>query len=111
MSNEATSQTTSYGYNLIRNGSGIGTWTLNGDGAADLMGTATVPVEPMISELGDFGGKTLTHVLLFPSKARQLVPKAHCTTILTEEAVRTDQRGVRRGQGQELGCNAGSVEN
>ncbi len=66
----------------------------------DVVGSATAPIDPMLTGLGDFGGLTLTHGVAAASVAVNLVPLADCAA--------TDQRGVARPFG--LGCDAGAFE-
>lgn len=76
------------GFNLIGNGTG-GDFV---DGAnGNIVGTAAAPVDPQLSPLGDYGGKTPTHKLLSSSPA---INRAH-----PSEFSATDQRGVLRPVG------------
>ncbi|MEO1669309.1 MAG: choice-of-anchor Q domain-containing protein [Cyanobacteria bacterium J06631_2] len=74
----------SSGNNLIGNGENAGSFVnrINGD----LVGTADEPLDPMLGELQDNGGNTLTHALLPESPA--------INRGSNPEELTTDQRGV-----------------
>lgn len=82
-------------YNLIGNGSGY-RFTNGTDG--NIVGTADAPVNPQLSPLGDYGGKTPTHKLLSSSPA---INRAHPTDFSP-----TDQRGVARPVGSRADIGA-----
>jgi hypothetical protein len=71
-------------------------------------------VDPLLSQLQDDGGPTLTHALLPGSPALDAVPLADCTYDhdgdpgTPEVPLATDQRGVARPQGSS--CDIGALE-
>jgi len=78
----------SQGYNLTGVGDGSSGWVSSGPGA-DLVGTSTSPIDPLLNPLGDYGGPTPTVTLQAASPARQAGnPAAVDGTI--------DQRGYPR---------------
>ena len=79
-------------YNLLGNGTDCGFSLSSGD----ITGTV-----PLLGELADNGGATLTHLPATNSPLLQAVPSAMCATA-------ADQRGVARPTYQ--GCDIGAVE-
>jgi hypothetical protein len=77
---------TSSGHNLIGKADGSTGW-INGDFA----GTAANPVDPKLSQLGNFGGATLTMPPLAGSPAID-----HGANALIPTGITTDQRGLPR---------------
>ncbi len=97
---------TSLGYNLVRDASYCSGLTATGDQA----GTSSVPIEPYLLPLGDYGGPTEVHALQyttrFPSPAVDAGAPSGCPS--------TDQRGLARpvdrdGDGSAL-CDIGAYE-
>ncbi len=76
----------SLGYNLIGNGSDSSGWHPE---LEDQVGTSLDPIDPLLSELGFWGGPTPTHLLLPGSTARDRGSNAHAPSP-------TDQRGYAR---------------
>jgi hypothetical protein len=64
-------------------------------------------VDPLLDSLGDNGGPTETHALLFGSPAIDTIPLESCTDTYGTP-IAGDQRGVRRPQG--LACDIGAYE-
>jgi hypothetical protein len=87
----------SAGYNLIGDAGGCAIEP----GAGDLLGNATVPVDPRLEALADNGGPTSTLALGPGSPAVDAIPRAACLEP-------TDQRGVARPQG--AACDIGAFE-
>jgi CSLREA domain-containing protein len=79
----------------IGNGSGVSNG-VNGN----QVGSQRAPLDPKLGPLGDNGGPTRTHALLWQSPAIDAASTPNCPT--------TDQRGVLRPQG--VACDIGSYE-
>lgn len=78
--------TTSGGHNLIGNGNGTNAFTNGVEG--DLVGTSANPLDPLLGDLQDNGGPTLTHALLEGSLAIDAGSN--------DSGLTTDQRGDSR---------------
>jgi len=83
------------GSNVVGVGSGCSWSPANGN----VVGSNENPVNPLLGELADNGGPTLTHALMPDSPAKDVL--GYCTG-------GADQRGVARPQGN--GCDIGSFE-
>jgi|GEM_PF-6553190 len=94
---------TSYGYNLIGNGTGC-TFTPT---TGDQVGTSFYPINARLGPLQDNGGPTLTHALLSGSPAfdtgNPVLPGSGGSACLA-----TDQRGITRPM--ESACDIGAYE-
>lgn len=90
---------TSYGYNLI----GDGTFCAFALNTGDQVGTSVNPINPHLTPLQNNGGPTFTHALVDGSPAISAGDPAICPTI--------DQRGVARPVGAhcDIGAYEGSV--
>lgn len=81
----------SLGYNLVGVGDGVADWT-----ATDLVGTAADPLDPLLGDLGDYGGTVPTIPLQAGSPALNAGDPAWLGA--------PDQRGVTRGGGVNIGA-------
>lgn len=86
----------SNGHNLIGNGTGSSGFS---DGVNnDQVGSASNPIDPLLSELDHNGGPTPTHALLSPSPAIDAGSNASAPLV--------DQRGIGRPQGLQIDIGA-----
>jgi hypothetical protein len=104
----------SQGHNLIGSDAGLGPGgTPFTDGVnGDMVGTSSEPLDALLSDLGDNGGATPTHLLLEGSPAIDAGDPTACAdaTLTSNE----DQRGIARpingdGEGAAV-CDIGAVE-
>lgn len=96
---------TSLGYNLV--GTDQGSSGLVQDENGDQVGTAGVPLDPILGPLADNDGPTRTHALLNGSPAYNAANPEGCLG-LDDQPLPTDQRGVARVQGSQ--CDIGAFE-
>jgi tetratricopeptide (TPR) repeat protein/energy-coupling factor transporter ATP-binding protein EcfA2 len=89
------------GYNLIQNVSGANIIRPQ-NGSTDL-----IAVSPNVGSLQNNGGPTGTLALLAGSPAIDKIPLASCHV----NGVTSDQRGIKRPDGNELFCDIGAYEN
>lgn len=97
---------TSRGYNLIRDNTGCNGFVI----VYDHVGTSSMPLEPRLLPLGNYGGATLTHALRYTARIQSPAVDSGPTT----GCPATDQRGVARpidrdGDGT-AECDIGAVE-
>jgi hypothetical protein len=79
---------TSLGYNLIGDGTGSSGWIQSGPGA-DMVGTSSNPINPLLNPLGNYGGPTVTMTLQSGS------PALRAGNVAAVDDT-TDQRGLPR---------------
>ena len=99
---------TSDGYNLIQNLSGA-TFAPNKQHNTDLSGDnfPTLGIDPLLRDNGGLAKlHTFTHVLLSGSPAIDIIPLDACHV----NRIMADQRGVKRPDGNENGCDIGAYE-
>lgn len=90
-------------YNLIGDGSGLS--GINDGDNGNMIGTAEEPINPLLGNLADNDGLTLTHALLVNSPAINAIP-LHVSGC--GDTIASDQRGVSRPQGK--ACDIGAFE-
>jgi hypothetical protein len=92
----------SEGHNLIGSKDGSNGFASGVNG--DIVGSTASPVDPLLAVLGDYGGNTLTHVLVSGSPAVEAGD---------DSIVGTDQRGQPRltGAHVDIGAVEGAVQN
>jgi hypothetical protein len=87
---------TSLGHNLI----GDGTGSIGFNPVSDQVGTSGAPIDPRLAPLGNYGGPTKTHALLFNSPAidaaNDCVFINLCSGVNLGSPMTTDQRGFSR---------------
>lgn len=104
----------SLGYNLIGNTGSMDECNGFTDGTmGDQVGSAGMPIDPVIDVLANNGGPTQTHLLLTGSPAIDMANPAGCEDALDAPLTR-DQRGVTRpldglGDGTAV-CDIGALE-
>lgn len=92
------------GHNLIGNVKSIGAFT----GPGDLLGTASLPIDPQLGPLADNGGPTPTLALLSGSPA--INAGVTVTDPITGQKLVTDQRGAPRPSGGGFDIGAFEVQ-
>jgi hypothetical protein len=93
------------GYNLIEHTSG---YTIADPDHKHLTDLSGMPLDKILidSKLRNSGGNTQTHALLFGSPAIDIIPINACHI----NGISTDQRGMKRPDGNENACDIGSYE-